>query len=278
MLYLFLAILSSAAIAVFMRLSNRKISGNTAMLVVNYIVCFVLSAVLAGADNLLPKTEALGLTMGLGTINGFLYLSSFLAFQYSIRKNGVVLSSIFMKLSLLVPIIVAVVFFKEVPQVLQIVGFVLALVAIFILNYQKNQQTTQAAGCLFLLLLLGGCGDAMSKVFEELGNATLSDHFLLFTFGTALVLCILLMILKKERIGKWEWFFGLLVGVPNFFSAKFLLKSLAYVPATVAYPTFSAGTLLTVTLIGILLFKERLKKAQWFGVVLIMGALVLLNL
>ena len=129
-----------------------------------------------------------------------------------------------------------------------------------------------------LLLLGGGAGDAMSKIYEELGDPTLSDPFLLYTFLTALILCIGLMLLKKQRIGKQELLFGALIGIPNFFSAKFLLKSLDFLPAVIVYPTFSVGTILVVTLTGVLFFKEKLNPRQWFALGIILIALTLLNL
>ena len=278
MLYLILAILSSAAISVLMRLSNRKVSGGAGMLAVNYIMCLVMSAVFAGVDQLFPRTASLGQTLSLGAINGLLYLMSFAMLQVSIQKNGVVLSTIFMKLGLLVPLALAVVVFREKPEVQQVVGFLLALVAILVINYEKTGQKSQSAGFLVLLLLLGGAGDTMSKIFEEIGDGALADQFLLYTFASALILCLILVLVKKEKMGKWEWLFGLLIGVPNFFSARFLLKSLSYIPATVAYPTFSVATLLVVTLAGVVLFGERLKKKQWVGLGMILGALVLLNI
>ena len=49
-------------------------------------------------------------------------------------------------------------------------------------------------------------------------------------------------------------------------------------PAVIAYPTFSVGTILTVTLAGFLLFKERLSRRQWIALAIILCALALLNL
>ena len=278
MIYLILAILSSASIAVLMRQSNQKVSGGTGMVAVNYLMCLVLSAAFAGVDNLFPRTAFLGQTLGLGAVNGLLYLMGFVMLQVSIRKNGVVLSTIFMKLGLLVPMVLAVVAFGEKPEMLQIFGFFLALAAILVINYEKTGEKSKSAGYLVLLILLGGGGDAMSKVFEAVGDSAMEDCFLLYTFASALILCLLLVLLQKQKIGKWEWLYGMLIGVPNFFCARFLLKSLSDVPATIAYPTFSVATLLTVTLAGVVLYRERLKKKQWIGVVMILGALILLNI
>ena len=65
--------------------------------------------------------------------------------------------------------------------------------------------------------------------------------------------------------------------MPNFFSARFLLLALEDVPAVIAYPSYSVATLLVVTLTGVLVFKERLRKRQWLALGLILVALVLLN-
>lgn len=86
------------------------------------------------------------------------------------------------------------------------------------------------------------------------------------------------MVLKGQRVGKWEAIFGLLVGIPNFFSSKFLLRALEDVLAVVAYPVYSVGGILVVTLAGVMLFRERLEKKQWLGMAMILAALVLLNI
>lgn len=278
MLYLLLAIISSALVSIVMRLSTNKVKGNIAMLVANYFVCTLLSAAFAGFGNLLPAADGLGKTVGLGAVNGVLYLASFVLFQVNVKRNGVVLSSTFMKLGLLVPMVLSVVLFGEMPGTVQIVGFVLAIIAILMINLEKDAGGKDFKFGLVLLLLTGGTADAMSKVFDEIGAAALSQQFLLCTFAVALVLCICLMLYKKQRIGKNELLFGALIGIPNFFSAKFLLKSLETIDAVIAYPTFSVATILVVTLVGVLAFKEKLGKRRWAALGIILAALVLLNI
>ena len=145
------------------------------------------------------------------------------------------------------------------------------------INLEKDETGRGFKFGLIILLLGGGMADAMSKVFEELGNPKFAPQFLFFTFASALVLCICLTLLKKQKIGKNEALYGALVGIPNFFSAKFLLKSLETVDAVIAYPTFSVATILVITLVGVLAFKEKLGKRQWCALGIILAALVLLN-
>jgi len=276
-IYLLLAIISSALVSLMMRLSTDKVKGNIAMLVVNYFVCMCLAAGFAGFGSIMPERSGLGQTMGLGALNGVLYLASFVLFQLNVKKNGVVLASTFMKLGLLVPMVLSIFLFGEIPGVVQIIGFALAIIAILMINLEKDAGGRGFKFGLVLLLLCGGAADAMSKVFEEVGNAELSQQFLLYTFVTALILCLCLMAYKKQKIGKNEIIYGALIGIPNFFSAKFLLKSLESVDAVIAYPTFSVATILVVTLVGVLAFKEKLGKRQWTALCIILAALVLLN-
>ncbi len=278
MLFLLLAIASSALVSTVMRLSDRKVTGNIAMLTVNYLVCLVIAAGYAGFGNLFPQTETLPATLLMGAVNGLMYLGGFVLLQINIRRNGVVLSSTFMKLGLLVSIAVSVVFFHEIPDLLQTAGFCLAVAAIVLINWKKESGSTAdfKAG-LFLLLFAGGMGDAMAKIFGELGDPALEPHFLTYTFLVALILCTALMAGKKQMPGKWETIFGILISVPNFFSVKFLLGALEHIPAVIVYPVYSVATILVVTMTGVLVFKERLEKRQWIGMGLILVALALLN-
>ena len=276
MLFLVLAILSSSCISLVMRISSDRLRSNIGMLCANYIVCTLLSAAYGGFV-LLPRESGLGLALGIGGINGVLFLVNFVLLQSCTAKNGIVLSSIFMKLGLLVPIAVSVLLFGEMPTLLQALGFVLALAAIVLINYEKGSGLRGIKGSLLLLLLCGGTADTMCKLFEELGNAALSEHFLLYTFAAALLLCLMLLYRRGEGIGRAEALWGTLLAVPNFFATKFLLRSLSALPAVIAYPSYSVGTILVVTLSGLFLFGERLKKRQWLALSIILAALVLLN-
>ena len=60
MLYLLLAIFSSAMVSIVMRLSERKVTHNLGMLVMNYLMCSLLSASSTGHRQLRhPPTRSL---------------------------------------------------------------------------------------------------------------------------------------------------------------------------------------------------------------------------
>ena len=276
MLNLLLAIASSALVSLTMRVSGSRIKNNISMLAVNYIMCGLLAWAYTGFGSLIPAGAGSAVVMG-GS-NGVLYLAGFVLLQRNIRTNGVVLSSTFIKLGLLVSMVVSVLFFGERPELWQWAGFLLAVAAIVLMNYRPGEGKVGNTAGLLLLLLAGGGGDAMSKVFEELGNPAYSGHFLLYTFLVAFCLCAILSGSRKEKAGKREWLFGLLIGIPNFFSAKFLLGALKDLAAVIVYPVYSVATILVVTVTGILAFREKLEKRQWMALAMILVALVLLNI
>lgn len=279
MLSLILAIISSSLVSIVMRLSASKVEHSLGMLTMNYIVCALLAGSFGGFRGAFSLADpGSGTTLAMGTVNGGLYLAGFVLMQLNIRKNGVVLSSIFQKLGLLVTLVISVVFYREIPDLLQGMGFLLAVFAIILMNYQKGSGGAGFKMGLIGMLLACGMADAMSKIFTESGAAALEGQFLFCTFAVAMLLCFVCMTAKGQRIGLQEALFGTMIAVPNFFSSKFLLGALESLSAVIVYPVFSVGSILVVTLTGVLLFRERLSRRQWAAMAAILVALVLLNI
>ena len=273
MIYLIIGILFSSMLSILMRISESRTKYNLGLLAMNYISCTIVSAADTGFGNLFPAESGLGTAVLIGVLSGFVYLAGFALLQFNISKNGVVLPATFMKLGLLVSVATSIIVFGERPQIVQIIGFVIALAAIVLINSEKG-------GFIWLIIMLicSGLGDTFAKVFEEVGNPSMNDHYLMFTFATACVLCLAMMVSKKQKIGKAEMLFGAMIGIPNYLSSKFLLKSLEFVDAVIAFPTYSVGCILVVTLVGLFVFKEKLSKKQLVSLGMIMVALAMLNL
>ncbi|MDO4623336.1 MAG: DMT family transporter [Eubacteriales bacterium] len=273
MIYLILAVLSSASVAVAMRIGKKFSENNLTMLAVNYASCTVLAGIFAGTGRFVPEQSSIGL----GILQGILYLVSFLLYQYNIRRNGVVLSSTYMKLGVLVPTLAAVFLFGEMPSGLQIAGVVLSIFAIILMNYEKVDDRIPIEISLLLLLIGGGAADVMAKVYEQYGDADRKEQYIFIIFLTAMILCSALAAYRREKITIPDIVCGILIGVPNYFSAVFLLRAVHYVLAAIVYSTYSIATIACTSLTGVLLFKEKLKRKQWIGLIILLGALGCLN-
>ena len=277
MYYLILAILSSAMVSITMRLSEKYITNKMAMFMSNYAICIALSAAFMNWKNLDTGLGAAALTLGI--ISGVLYLVSFIFLKYNMQHNGIVLSSTFMKLGVLIPTIMAVVVFHEMPKWTQTLGICIAIVAIIIIHFEKEAlQESNKKIWLLLLLVLSGFTDSMANIYEQVGNVEGKDGYLLITFFTAFLLAMVFTFRDKKKMTSKDLLFGMLIGIPNYFSARFLLLALGSVDAVLAYPMYSVATIIVITLAGVLAFHESLSKKKAGALALIVVAVCLLNM
>lgn len=278
MIYLGLAIISSALVSTVMRFGEGKIKNNMGMFVTNYLVCTILSRIYMGHQSIFTWQEGMTTAIGLGLISGVLYLASFVLFQQSIRKNGVVLSATFMKLGVLIPTIMAIVIFHERPKILQLLGVALAILAIVIIHFEKEDVDTGRYMLLLIILLVGsGMTDSMANIYDKMGSSSLKDHYLLLTFAAAGVCALFLWLKERQGLCMWDVMIGISIGIPNYYSARFLLLALHDIAAVIVYPVYSVVTIVVISVISMILFKERLSRKKMVAIGVIFISLVLLN-
>ena len=279
MLFLVLAIVCSVLISVGMRVSERYSKNTMAMFAANYAVCLMLSRGFMGRIHLFEAQAGIGAAIGMGLVSGVLYLVSFMLLQKNIHESGVVLSSASMKLgAVLIPVIVSLIFFHENMNGWQTAGVITAVAAILMIHLEKDSfRAGEMKAGLLLLLLCSGITDTMANLYDKMGEAALRDHYLFFTFLAALVLALAAALRSRQKLRAADLICGLLIGIPNYFSSRFLLLALGEIPAVVAYPVFSAGTIIMVALIGLAVFHERLSPRKACAMALILAALGLLN-
>ena len=279
MLYLLFTSLGSAAIKIFMRMSSGRVRGNFSLLAVSYLVCTLFSWGSMGFGGPLPTGEGAAFTVGIGLVNGCIYVMALFFSQYNISRNGVVLSTVVSRLgSLIIPLGVTILLFGELPRPVQVVGAVLSLVSVVALYYDKDHMSAAAVLPLAALFFFDGCTVGMTKIFNGFGNPAHDAHFLLGTFAVASLVCVILLLMRRERPGFPELLYGSLVGTSNFIANRCLLKALETVPAIIAYPTRCVVAIAVVAIVGVLCFGERLRRHQWCAMAAVAVAIVLLNL
>jgi len=282
MIYLLLAILCSSLISIIIKLSKNYVNNKIMMFLMNYVVCTICSLFFIGNLDEINNNEFV-FPIWFGIITGFGYLGCFLLLELNIRKNGVVLSSTFSKLGLIVPIFIAIVFYHDTPSIVKIIGIILAIIAIIIMNVEFKKKDINIKSfnimnlLLILLLIFGGLTDASSTIFEHTSNFNLKGLFLFVIFFSALIISLIILLIEHKKISYKDILFGICIGIPNYFSSFFLLNSLNSLNAVVVYPTYSVSTIVIITIVGVVFFKEKLKINEIIGMLIIITSIILLN-
>ena len=279
---LLLATMSSASISIVLRLFRASDNNRYAMILGNYLTCTLVGFLLIPDKSLLFTSHPV--TYICGMIGGFLFVLPLVCMQKSVMQSGAILSSAFSKLGLLVPLLMSILFFHEQPSLLQGAGLLLVLTSIYLISKDDTSSHKEDIHLVFLLVVLftNGLSDCMAKIYSVNGIREEESVYIFFVFFWAAIFTIGLLLRERKRTGKSASFRdlagGILVGIPNYFSSILLLSSLRTIPAFIAYPVFSTGAILFVTMISIPLFKEYLNKYRITALCLILGALVLLNI
>ena len=246
-------------------------------------------------DNSLKSGTELTMTFVIGLITGVFFLLSFVLYQISVRKNGASLSGMFAKLGILIPMIVSVLVWREIPTMMQMFGICMAMFAIAVANVSSKAsiKATHSIKWLLALFVGGGIAEFSNKIFQKTVSLEYRSLFLFLVFATALVLSILMYYADLKRQGiksgrrevatgdgniKMSVVVGIFVGIPNLFASYFLLNALNDFPASVVYPAYSAGSILMISILSVVLFKEILYKKDWIAIILTALSLILLNL
>ncbi len=296
MISLWIATFCSASIALLFKLSATKNLSQSWVTMSNYFTASLFSVVMfLTEDNSLKSGTELTMTFVIGLITGVFFLLSFVLYQISVRKNGASLSGMFAKLGILIPMIVSVLVWREIPTMMQMFGICMAMFAIAVANVSSKASTKATHSIKWLLALFvgGGIAEFSNKIFQKTVSLEYRSLFLFLVFATALVLSILMYYADLKRQGiksgrrevatgdgniKMSVVVGIFVGIPNLFASYFLLNALNDFPASVVYPAYSAGSILMISILSVVLFKEILYKKDWIAIILTALSLILLNL
>lgn len=217
---------------------------------------------------------------------GALFISIFFVMAMTAQKNGVSVTSIAGKMSVVVPVLFGIFLYNESVTILKVLGIVIALIAVY-LSSVKEEKTQNSGTLLFPILLFIGSGaiDTLIKYVQV--NHVADQDVSIFSgslFGIAGIFGGLILTIKAVRkrssFGLKNIIAGVVLGVPNYFSIVFLIKALQN-------KNFESSTLFTVnnvaivivsTLVGLLLFKEKFSLKNKIGVVLAILGIVLVTI
>ena len=275
MIYLIAAICANLCMTFLMRYSEHHNGNSYALNIWNYLAGTLISLLMLQDKSLIWSGNAV--TWGAGVVNGIGFLAALVLLQISIRRNGAPLTTTFNRLGILIPTILSIFLFDEIPQIIQIAGLLLCIFAIIFMNSGDSSERPDFNIGL-ILVFLGGTLDTISKIFSRYNNADSQTCFVLYTFLAAFVISILLFFKKEPRMSLQDALIGIGVGIPNQLCTLFLLRAASRLPAYIVYPTYSASLILLVNIINYLVFRETLNKRQYIATGIIGLGVVLINL
>ncbi len=215
-----------------------------------------------------------------GLIAGIFFFTSFIYYQKSVRENGASLAGTFGKLGILIPMLFAIIIWREYPEDLQWIGILLAITSIILVNFPFNKNWHQALRLnLIFLFLYGGIAEFSNKIFQKYALVDYKVLFLFWVFFSAFLISFFYSLKKVKRLPKKsELLTGLAVGIPNLFSSFFLISALNYLKTAVVFPIFSAGSIVLITAAGYFFFGEKLRVKEWASILMTIVALILINI
>lgn len=257
-------------------------------IVFNYITCVITGSLVNGAfpihmENI--QTPWFGWAM----IMGVMFVSIFNIVAITAQKNGVAVASVANKLSLIIPVILSVYLYQETVAGWKAVGVGLALVAVVLTCYTNAEKghTAEKNKWVYLLPLVlfisSGLLDALinhvqlTYVTAENNNDYLVSSF--FSAATIGSLLLLIQLIRRKQVFVWKNLLaGILIGIPNYFSIWCLVHFLQESPwqTSASIPVNNMGIVLFSAVVAWILFKERLTKINWFGILLSLVAIYLI--
>lgn len=275
MIALALSILSSTMIFVVFKLFSRFKINTMHAIVMNYITaCFCGIIFQESAINLteIPQYAWFPFALGLGA----LFITVFNLMAITTQRSGLSVVSVATKMSVVIPIFFGLLYYKESLGLFKLIGIILALAAVYLASLKtQDGLKIKPSNLIFPILVFLGSGviDTTIKYLE--GEYIAQDDTPIFSatiFAMAAGLGTVLLIVQALQ-GKFKFQLknvlgGIALGIPNYFSVYFLVQALRsdILESSGIFTVNNVAIVMFSTLLGILLFKEKLLLKNWVGI------------
>ena len=284
MIYLLLSILSSSIIFVVFKLFKRFEINTLQAIVVNYFI-----ACMVGFFGYLKTEDISGIPEKpwfIGTlILGALFIIVFNLAAITTQRSGLSVVSVATKMSVAIPVMFGIYYYQESAGILKILGILLALIAVYLTSIKaKSGIAIKKKNLIFPILVFLGSGIIDTTIkFLESGYVNRTDVALFSStiFSVAgtigvLILCIQAVQGRLKITGK-NILGGIALGIPNYFSIYFLVLALRNngFDSSTIFTINNVAIVLVSTVLGIVLFREKLIPKNWIGIILAVISILL---
>lgn len=284
MIALLFSIVCSSLLFVLFKLFPKWKIDTFQAIVFNYFVAFIAGFALYGNE---WKDSAMnaGAWPWFALLAGFLFITLFLLMGSSSQQNGVGKTSIAVKMSMAMSMLLMMIWYNEHITFLKILGIGLALVGVILVSKQDSQKSAKNGSGWMLIVLFVGSGllDFVLNYVQKYELDILTPSlFSSIGFGCAGImgLCVLIYKLIQKKI-TFHWrnvLAGILLGIPNYFSIYLLLhaySSTGWNDSTVLAIT-NVSVVVFSSLMGYFIFKETLTRIKLIGALVAISALIIL--
>lgn len=284
---LLLSITASSLIFVVFKLFAVYKINTLHAIVINYLVaCCCGLAFYNGqtALNEIPQQDWFLISAALG----FLFILVFNLMALTTQRSGLSVVSVATKMSVVVPILFGVFYYKESLGIFKVIGILLALVAVYLASIKsKDGISIKKENIIFPVLVFLGSGiiDTSIKFIEgQYVSETDVPIFSATVFGAAFLFGLIFLVYQKVK-GEFRFEFknilaGIALGVPNYFSIFFLVQALrgSDFDSSTLFTINNVAIVMVSTLLGIALFKEKLLVKNWIGIGIAVVSILLVSL
>lgn len=282
MINLILSILFSSSLYVFFKYFEKYNINTLHAIIVNYAVAGTCGFLLYDEEvnfSVIPEKSWFIGAIALGLL--FIFIFNLMALTS--QKNGLSVASVSGKMSVVIPILFAVIVYKEQLGIFKVSGIVIALLAVYFTSVKEKSNTIpfEKKTLIYPILLFIGSGiiDTFIKYMETNYISTQEvPYFSAVVFSFAGIIGFITLIIKRDFTFKWKNVAGgILLGVPNYFSIVYLLKALQNedLNSSTVFTINNVAIVMLSTILGIIIFKERLIKKNWLGIALAIISILL---
>jgi drug/metabolite transporter (DMT)-like permease len=282
MWYVIFSVICSVSVGILLKIAKRFEVNIFQIIAWNYFTAFGLTYIFFKPQikESIVKTP-IGLLVSLAILLPIVFLFQ----NASIKNSGIVKTDIAQRLSLFIPILASYFIFAETFNHYKIIGLVFGFSAIFFALSKKSEHKNSEVNWIYPTLVLFGFGiiDTLFKRVATLNSIPFTT-FLFFIFCGALLLSILIVlykvIIQKETIKFENSCWGIGIGILNFGNIVFYLnahKALQNNPSTV-FAGMNMGVIILGSIVGIILFKEKLSKLNYIGIFLAIVSIIFISI
>jgi drug/metabolite transporter (DMT)-like permease len=276
MIYLLISICISSFLFVVFKLFEVFKINTLQAIVINYLIAALLGFYMS--DLPVSANEIVGKPWFYGAfVLGILFIVVFNLMALTSQRNGLSVASVASKMSLVVGVLFGILYYGESANYIKVIGIVLALLAVYLASAKEGQAVKKKSSLLFpLLVFLGsGCIDTSLKFIEteyieEGGVPIFSATIFAFAFLFGLFFLLVKIIKGEFKFQVKNILGGILLGVPNYFSIVYLLKALDAegMESSTAFTINNVGIVVLSTLLGLVLFREKISMQNFLGVLI----------